>query len=467
MRYTRLRWVTVVGPALLFGSFEYVHHALLGSAITAAADAALVAVVSVLGASVFSRYVFGVIDRLQRDLVRTNDELAALNQASLVVASDLSMEAVLQRVVDLSRQMVRARYGALAVLGAGGVFERFVTSGLDDLECSRIGPTLQKAGLLGAVIAEGKPIRVPVIAADDRSEGFPPGHPPMTSLLGIPLCSKGQVIGGLYLTDKLDAHGQQTEFSDRDEQVLALFAAPAAVAIENARLYQTAQQVAVLEERERIAREMHDGLAQVLGYVNTKTLAVRRLLETGRLADARDQLSQLEAAARDVYADVREGILALRSTVGPERGLLSVLREYLGDFEQQSGVAVELRVPEEMSSLHLSTAAEIQLLRIIQEALSNVRKHAGASHAVVAFGQGNGVTSVTIEDDGRGFDAHYAGARDWPRFGLQTMKERAEAIGGVFAIESTPGRGTRVRVAIREPRTGGNARGISACAPGR
>jgi signal transduction histidine kinase len=208
------------------------------------------------------------------------------------------------------------------------------------------------------------------------------------------------------------------------------------------------QSLAILEERERIAREMHDGLGQVLGFVNTKTLAVARLLEVGRIEEARVQVAQLEGMAKDVYADVREAILGLRTTLSRERDLLAALREYVAGFEQQSGIHVELDVSGWPPEPPLPLAAEIQLVRIVQEALANVRKHAQAQGAVVRLVGEHGEVRLSIVDDGRGFDPSRPDREGWPRFGLQTMRERAEGVGGSFTIDSRPGAGTQVTISI-------------------
>lgn len=208
------------------------------------------------------------------------------------------------------------------------------------------------------------------------------------------------------------------------------------------------QNSAVLQERDRIAREIHDGLAQVLGYVNTKTLAVRKLLSSGKHTEAEAQLAQLEEAAREMYAGVRQAILDLRISASPKRRFMPTLKEYLYKFSQQSGIKTELVVSDQEVYLRFAPAAEIQLIRIVQEALTNVRKHARASRAWVRFTVSDGNIQMTIEDNGQGFDPSHMARGDWPQFGLQTMKERAEATGGTFELESSPGQGTKVQVTI-------------------
>ncbi len=260
----------------------------------------------------------------------------------------------------------------------------------------------------------------------------------------FPLHSAGQVFGLIVLEDLRAAL-----LTPRRRQLLESIADQGAVAISNARFRVRVRELAVLEERERIAREMHDGLAQVLGYVNTKAFAVRRLLKDGDTATAQVMLAQLEEAAREVYADVREGVLALRGTTPGDRRLLDNICDYLDKFERLSGIRVECHADRKVTDLRLPEMSEIQVMRVIQEALSNVRKHAGAKNVTLTLRARDGTLVAQVDDDGSGFDVRSAGRRDWPQFGLQTMRERAEAIGGRFSVRSSPGRGTHV--AIRVP----------------
>jgi signal transduction histidine kinase len=259
----------------------------------------------------------------------------------------------------------------------------------------------------------------------------------------LPLQAAGQA-SGLIVLGGIGA----TTLTPRRRRLLDTIADQAAVAISSARFRARVREFAVLEERERIAREMHDGLAQVLGYVNTKAFAIRRLLKDGDSTSAQAMLSQLEEASREVYADVREGVLALRSTAPGERGLLENICDYLGKFERLTGIRVECHADRNVAALRLPEMSEIQVMRVIQEALSNVRKHAGASSASVTLRARDGTLVARVDDDGSGFDVRSGGRHNWPQFGLQTMRERAEAIGGRFSVRSSLGRGTHVTIRI-------------------
>ena len=267
----------------------------------------------------------------------------------------------------------------------------------------------------------------------------------MRSLLAVPIAAHGVVLGNLYLTEKEGA----AEFDRTDEETLARFATQAALAIENARLHRQARELAVVEERERIAREIHDSVAQVLGYVNTKAQAAEALLDAGEVERATAQVGQLGKAAREAYADVREHILGLRATGDADRPFVETLRLYLESWQAQSGVQVTLVTePEGSFDVSLPETGELQLLRIIQEALANVRKHAGAIRATVALKLGKGWVEARISDDGQGFDPVASARGATPRFGLTTMRERAEAVGGILTVETSTGEGTTVTVQL-------------------
>ncbi len=383
---------------------------------------------------------FTVITNLRTDLVRQNKELLALHHAALDIHGELALETVLQKVVDQARLLLEAHYGAVSVVDEEGRISQFVTSGISHDHRELIGAPPQGRGLLGVPLRAGQRLRLPDLEKDPRAAGFPPHHPRMHSLLAVPILAKGTFRGNLYLADKETA----PEFSEADEQTLVRFATAAAIAVDNARLHQRLRLLAIAEERVRIAREMHDGMAQVLAYVNTKAQAVQEYLAREKVTEATAQLEQLAAAAREVYTDVREGILALRTKVGD--GLCQgALQDFIGRWQDQAGIAAELKVN---GDIRLPPVAEIQLLRIIQEALSTVRKHSRADRASVTFEDADGHLVVTIEDNGAGFDPAARHRGELPRFGLAIMRERAESIGAQLTLDSAPGAGTRVRVEL-------------------
>jgi signal transduction histidine kinase len=440
-----LRLLTTWGPALFIAIFEYIRHSSpVDQFLPVWASSLMVLFAMLVGAHIFSSLVFGIIDRMEAEILTRNKELAARNaltqalyQIGTEISAKLDLDHVILTVVVNTRRLLGSDIAALGLVDERSeeIAWRLLKGDTPDLIRLRAPVSPSWSSCFGE---EGRTRRF----TDPSSEAwrmFPAGE--VREILVAPLCAGAKKIGLLMAASR--ATGR---FDQEAETVLTSLANQAAIAIENARLHAQVQSLAVLEERERIAREMHDGLAQVLGYVNTKAQAVRELLKGGRLEEASSQLAQLESMAREVYADVREAILGLRTSLSPERGLLPVLKEYFHHYRQLYGIAVE--VESEVDSFPLAPEVEVQLLRIVQEALTNVRKHAQATAVKVRFLRAGRGLRIEIEDNGRGFDPQHLPPSPWPRFGLQSMRERAEAIGGTFHIESTPLRGTRLTVTV-------------------
>lgn len=435
----QLKWLAIVTPILFVGAIElavyFLHPELLSWP-----GRFVIAGIVLIGLVFFYGLMFDVLGRMQARLERQNRELEALHRAGLDIYGELALDTVLQKVVGQARRLLDAQYGAISVIDDDGAIKEFVTSGVSAEERERIGDPPVGHGLLGEVLHEGQRLRIPDVEADPRSYGFPEHHPRMSSLLAVPIVCKSPFRGNLYVANKTTAQ----EFSREDEETLVRFATEAAIAIDNAALNERLRHLAVAEERALLAREMHDGMAQVLAYVNTKAQAVRTYLERGRAEEAADQLDQLAAAAREVYTDVREGILALRTQPLSGRTFSDVLEEFVGRWREQSGVVVELDLEE---GLEVSPGVELQLLRIIQEALSNVRKHSGAGKATVTVCREGDRIVAAVRDDGVGFDPQLRpAASKGPRFGLAIMRERAEGVGGTMQLISSTGDGTVVAV---------------------
>jgi signal transduction histidine kinase len=438
MNLRRLRWAVVMAVVVFLGVFEYTRHVLEPVLLSWPGTLLLYGVV-LLCILFFSVAVFKALEEMQGQLERRNRELLALHEAGLDISAELSLDLLLQKVVDTARELVDARYGALAVYRADSSIQAFITSGVDPEAHAAIGAPPEGKGLLGLVLAEGERLRLADLRRHPASGGFPPHHPPMRSLLAVPVVCRGPCRGNLYVAEKEGP----PEFSAEDEETLVRFATQSAIAIDNAYLHHQVSDLAAAEERLRIAHEMHDGLAQVLAYVNTKAQAVREFLRNGRLDGAAEQLDQLAGAARDVYGDVREAILGLRASSKPSRKLVETLRDYVENWQDRTGIRADLAVPGE---LEVPPGIEVHLLRVVQEALGNVRKHAQAEHAAVRIERAGGEVVVTVSDDGVGFDPEAPRRGEFPRFGLTTMRERAESAGGTMRLESRPGGGTQVVV---------------------
>jgi two-component system, NarL family, sensor histidine kinase DevS len=363
-----------------------------------------------------------------------------LIEAGMALVSELSLDAVLLRIVELAVDLTGARYGALGVLAADGrSIEEFITVGITAEERAALGDPPTGHGLLGALIREARPLRIPDISADPRSVGFPPNHPPMKSLLGAPITGRGKVFGNIYLTDKQDAEA----FDEEDERVLVVLATQAAVAVENARLYDETersgrelQRLQVLEERERIGKELHDGVIQSL-------FAVGMHLQGLATATSDDNISRnLESAVEDIddaIRDLRNYIFGLRPGILADRQLDQALKEMATDFAAHSGVVTVVDVDADAASRLTSRAADV--VQIVREALSNVGRHGAATTCRVSVQRNAAGLVIEVDDDGQGFDVELTRSG----MGLQNMQERVGSLGGVFQIESTPGEGTTVR----------------------
>jgi len=539
-------------------------------------------------------------------------QLAALNDAGLSLASELSLEAVLQKVVDLSRDVVQAKYGALGVLSERGEIEQFVTSGITPEERARIGAPPKGEGLLGVIMREGKAVRVADMASDHRSTGFPPHHPPMRSLLGVPITYKGRTIGDLYLTDKqgkgefsqedqdavalfaaqaaiaienarlyeeerrraqewkslfelgeqvaasLDleallttvverardllrtdnamlslisptndelvvaasvglrteamrnlhwrveafikggvaaaqvpvivrdypndpkvsqpplaaaveegirsfvaarfeakgkvlgvlnvANRRPTPFAERDGELLQSFANLAAIAVENARLYERVQDLAVLEERQRIGMDLHDGVIQSIYAVGLTLEYINSQLAEGDLAGASDRLKDAVEALNATIRDIRSYILDLRPRRFEGDNLIEGLKRLLAEFKANTLMMVHFTA-DPLADRALTPEARLALFHIAQEALSNAARHSRASRMEVRLIDQGEAATLALADNGRGFKPEQVEKR--VGHGLVNMQDRARSLGGKLSIgPAANGQGTEVRVVV-------------------
>jgi signal transduction histidine kinase len=536
--------------------------------------------------------------------VSTNvDPKDLLLEAGLALSSELSLDAVLNRIVTLAIQLTGARYGALGVVGPAGRLIEFVTSGISDEDRGRIGEPPHGGGILGVLILDARPLRLPSIADDPRSVGFPPNHPPMKSFLGAPVKALGEVFGNIYLTEKQGA----SEFDVADQETLVVLATQAGVAVANARLFERAERrgrwleavrevtnaildgtgssevlalvtarardlagaataglvvpsddgeltmlvadgshaedllgmavpreksisgdvirsgrprvledvsgepgahepmvrlgklgpaiflpvtmrgeaagtlmvanprgsepfaeevsdlvqsfaiqassaleysraradrdrLALMEDRERIAKELHDGVIQSLFAVGMG------LQGTALLAGDEDLSRRIEGAVEEldsVIRDLRSYIFGLRPGILVDRALDQALRDLAEDFERRTGVVTVTDVDEIAASSLSPVGAD--LVQLAREALSNVGRHAGATTVRMSLATRSGGAVFVVDDDGKGFDPAEAAGRG---SGLSNMRERAEALGATLTLDSVAGEGTTLTVIL-------------------
>ena len=371
---------------------------------------------------------------------RADDALYALDRATRAIAGELDLDRVLQLIVDSVRELVGAKYAALGIVGDSGRIERFITSGISAELRALIGPLPQGHGLLGTIIRDGATLRIPDIARHPDSYGFPPHHPPMHSLLGVPIRVSGATVGDFYLTEKLGS----TEFTDGDQELVEMFAHHAGIAIQNARLHQDVQQLAVVDERLRISRDLHDGIIQSIYAVSLSLEDVGDMVQ----ADPEEAVARVDRAIDRLHttiADIRTFITGL----GPEAGgglelaLESMARELLAGTSTR--LALDLSGAAALGE-RLSPEAGHELVQIAREAVSNVARHSGATNATLSLRLEGDGAELRVEDDGAGFDPTQRFGSG--HFGLANLRDRAAALAGTLSVDSQPANGVRIIVRL-------------------
>jgi signal transduction histidine kinase len=372
------------------------------------------------------------------------DELYQVSQAVLSVTRHMSVRDVLQVIVRSARSLVGARYAALGVPDQGDSFAEFVVDGISDAEWAAIGPLPRRHGMLAVLLNQGKPERLPDIRKDPRFEGWPAAHPKMSHFLGVPVRDGDQVLGIIFAANKVSAAAEKRGFTERDEEILSLFAAHAAIALTNARLYERSRELSVVQERSRLARDLHDAVTQKLFSIRAHAraaavLAAREPPDRKRIRAEIEVVGELGAEAQ---AELRAVIDGLSPPDLEAAGLAESLRRYAVLAGRAHGVPVTFTAA---CLPPLRQNAEAALYRVAQEALHNALRHAGASGVTVALSTTPRLVVLEVSDDGHGFapDAPSGGLG----LGLESMRERAAAAGGRLAIRSGP-KGTTVRMTV-------------------
>lgn len=437
-----LRWLTIIIPVGFMLALVSLTEVVYGRPFNFLQILLALLFVSV-GTTLFSTWVFGFIDQREADIRSRATQLEALNTAALALTTELDLPLVLQKVVDISRELVSAHYGALGVLDEEGeYFVQFITSGIEDETRAAIGAPPVGHGLLSILMHEGKALRIADMMKDDRAVGFPKNHPSMRSLIGVPIESKGEVIGDLYLSDKLGS--KNGEFSSEDQQVLGMFGTQAAIAIENAKLYRQIQQLAVLEERERFGMDLHDGIIQAVYAVGLMLEDVKRRVNQDP-EKAQERIGQAVLSLNDVISDLRNYILNLRPNHFQGRNVIQGIEELGRALRANTFMNVYVEA-ESVEPNQLAPEIAVDVLHIVQEALANVRKHARAGEVLIQISSDTKQFNILIEDDGVSIDP--AMLENSTGDGLHNMSERAAALNGELEIVPRDEGGTRIRLSI-------------------
>ncbi|MBV9452307.1 MAG: GAF domain-containing sensor histidine kinase [Streptosporangiaceae bacterium] len=369
------------------------------------------------------------------------NELYRVSQAVLSVTRQMSVRDVLKVIVRSARSLVGAQYTALGVPDAGNSFAEFVVDGMSLAEQDAIGPLPRRHGMLGVLLKEGKPERLANLEADPRFGGWwPAAHPRMTHFLGVPVRDGDRVLGIIFAANKVTP--KSSGFTERDQEILSLFAAHAAIALTNARLYERSRELSVLEERARLARDLHDAVSQKLFSLRAHARAAAVLAARDDGPAATREIEAVASLGAEAHAELRAVIDGLAPPDLAAAGLAESLRRYAVLAGRAHGVPVTFEGACELPAL--GTDADAALYRVGQEALHNALRHAGAGKVAVTLSRTGRKVVLEVTDDGRGFatDAPSAG------LGLASMRERAAAVGGTLSIRSAAGAGTRVRMTV-------------------
>ena len=385
------------------------------------------------------------------------DELYQVSQAVLSVTRQMSVRDVLQVIVRSARSLVGARYAALGVPDEGDSFAEFVVDGISPAEQQAIGPLPRQHGMLGVLLTEGQPERLADIRTDPRFWGWPSAHPQMSHFLGMPVRDGDQVLGIIFAANKISAAAAGRGFTERDEEILALFAAHAAIALTNARLYERSRELSVMQERSRLARELHDAVTQKLFSIRAHAraaavLAGREPFDPDRVKAEIETVGTLGAEA---HAELRAVIDGLAPPDLQAGGLAESLRRYAVLAGRAHGIPVTFTAAELPA---LAPGTEAALYRVAQEALHNALQHSGAQTVCVRLARTARRVTLEVGDDGHGFtpEAPSGGV------GLASMRERAATAGGALTIKSGA-TGTLVRMTVPVRTPGGGDRCPSPC----
>lgn len=357
------------------------------------------------------------------------------------IGTDLDLPRMLERIVAAAAELAGARYGALGVLDdTGTALAEFITVGLSDDEVRAIGHLPKGHGILGLLIVDKEPIRLPDLTRHRDSYGFPEHHPHMTSFLGVPLRVRDEVFGNLYLADKRSG----PEFTQVDELLVVGLSVAAGVAIENARLQARVQEAAIVEDRERIARDLHDTVIQRLFATGLSLQGAVRRAEVPEVAE------RIEAAVEDLdltVKHIRTAIFGLessrgRSVNGTRAEVMTLCREAAGPLGFEPRVTFDGPIDATVQG-----SLAIDLLSVVREALSNVARHARATRVDIRLQALDGTLTLVVVDDGRGLPDDRSGAGH----GLRNLRERAERHGGSFVAQAALPAGTRVEWQVPLP----------------
>ncbi|MCX4517422.1 GAF domain-containing sensor histidine kinase [Streptomyces anulatus] len=370
--------------------------------------------------------------------------LAAVSAALLSMSRHLEVGDVLKTIVASARELLDAQYAALGVPDDHGGFAQFVVDGVSDEQWKAIGPLPRQHGILAAMLHQAKPERLADVRKDPRFEGWPDAHPDMSDFLGLPITDGDEIIGALFLANKLCPKPEGgCGFTAEDEELLSILAQHAAIALTNARLYERSRELTIAEERSRLAHELHDAVSQKLFSLRLTAQAATALVDRDP-ARAKGELQQVAALAAEAVDELRAAVVELRPAALDEDGLIATLRTQIQVLDRAHAAEVAFG---SCGVRALPAAQEEALLRVAQEALHNALRHSGAEHVSVTLARRGTDTVLRVTDDGCGFDPT-AVRRAGRHLGLVSMRHRANSVGGRLTVASEPGKGATIEMEV-------------------
>ncbi|MFG3322092.1 GAF domain-containing sensor histidine kinase [Streptomyces sp. NPDC048171] len=379
--------------------------------------------------------------------------LAAVSSALLAMSRHLEVRDVLKTIVASARELLDAQYAALGVPDDHGGFAQFVVDGVSDEQWKAIGPLPRQHGILAAMLHEATPERLADVREDPRFGGWPSAHPDLVDFLGLPIRDGDEIIGALFLANKLcpDTEGDPPVprpegtcgFTPDDEELLGILAQHAAIALTNARLYERSRELTIAEERSRLAHELHDAVSQKLFSLRLTAQAATALVDRDP-ARAKGELQQVAALAAEAADELRAAVVELRPAALEEDGLVATLRTQIQVLDRAHTARVTFAGHGVKA---LPAAQEEAMLRVAQEALHNALRHSEAARVdVTLHRKGTGVV-LRVTDDGSGFDPRTV-RRAGRHLGLVSMRDRANGTGGRLTVQSAPGKGTTIEMEV-------------------
>ncbi|MPZ80321.1 MAG: GAF domain-containing protein [Actinophytocola sp.] len=368
------------------------------------------------------------------------DELREVSAAVLAVTAHLSVRDVLRTILTSARKLVGARYAALGLPDGSGGFAEFLADGISDEEWAAIGPLPRTHGLLAVMLCDPNPVRLTNIRDHPHFRWWPAAHPELTDFLGMPIMDGDEFVGEVFLANSCNPGG----FTDDDEELMRLLAAHAAIAIVNARLYERSRELSIVEERSRIARELHDAVTQKLFSLRLTADAASALLYRDP-ARAAAELATVRKLAAEATEELRAIVVDQRPADLRGDGLDIALRKQAELLDRVHEPTIRYTTCQCVPPL--TEARQQAVYRIAQEAMHNALRHAGATRIDMSLVSHKRKVVLEVRDDGAGFDPATADAAG-RRLGLSSMRERARVAGGKLDVTSEAGRGTTVRLEV-------------------